>query len=224
MALLHRAELSPTKAEVAATWLRRQPWWTSEVTQVEQVGAYRFDDPEDAVGLEVLLVRPAGSDQVVQVPLTYRAAPLPGAEASLVTTMTHSVLGERWVHEGCADPAFVVALVDAVLTGAHEAEQVFEVDGRREVREPTARVQGSGDSPRLGALPVPGSETLSLRTVGSTSVVSMPGAEVRLHHLPVEHAGSGDTQDGTPGTEVLTGSWAGQEALVVLASVSALPG
>jgi hypothetical protein len=43
------------------------------------VSAYRFDDPAGEVGIETLLVR-RGAGPVLQVPLTYRGAPLAGAE------------------------------------------------------------------------------------------------------------------------------------------------
>lgn len=40
--------------------------------------------------------------RVLHVPLTYRGAPHP--DADLITTMHHTVLGDRWVYDGCTDP------------------------------------------------------------------------------------------------------------------------
>ncbi len=74
-------------------WVPRQPWiGSADASSLEVVGAYRFDDPAGEVGIETHLVRTADG-QVVQVPVTYRGAPTAGAEASLITTMQHSVLG-----------------------------------------------------------------------------------------------------------------------------------
>ena len=84
MALLHRATLSPTKAEIISGWLPAQPWAPDgdaslELASLELVGAYRFDDPEGRVGLEVHLVR--SNDVLLQVPLVYRDAPVDGLDA-----------------------------------------------------------------------------------------------------------------------------------------------
>ena len=118
-------------------------------------GAYRFDDPADEVGIETMLVGTADGP-VHHVPLTYRAAPLDGADDWLVGTTEHSVLGTRWVYDGCADPVYAAALAHAILAGGGQAEQYFEVDGRREVREPTVTiaVSGAGDAdvPPVGAV------------------------------------------------------------------------
>ena len=73
-----------------------------------------------------------------QVPVTYRAAELPGA-VSLGTT-EHSVLGDRVVTDGCTDPVYVTALATALLTGAPQAELWYDLDGGRERREPSVRV------------------------------------------------------------------------------------
>nr|WP_257910073.1 phosphotransferase [Janibacter limosus] len=55
----------------------------------------------------------AGSTPVVyRVPLTYRDAPLEGAEAALVGEMEHSVLGHRWVYDAPHDPVYVTQLLE----------------------------------------------------------------------------------------------------------------
>ena len=92
MALLHRADLTPTKLELLQAWLPTRSWYTGPAApQLTKVGAFRFDDPAGAVGVETMLVR-AGDGPVLQVPLTYRGAPLDGAERWLVGTTEHSVL------------------------------------------------------------------------------------------------------------------------------------
>lgn len=141
MALLHKATISPTKLEALTAWGPHRAWWVGS-TDVTILGAYRFDDPADEVGIETFLVR--SGDQVVQVPVTYRGTPLEGAEEHLVTEMQHSVLGPRWVYDGLADPAYVAALTSAVLTGARQAPMHVQ-DGELLVeREATTFVEGSG--------------------------------------------------------------------------------
>ncbi len=134
MAILHRAEITPTKLELIAGWLPGQPWYAGPGhPELESVGAYRFDDPLGEVGIETLLVRAPGGP-ILQVPLTYRGEQLPGAEESLIGTMEHSVLGRRWVYDACGDPVYTRALAAVVSGDAVQAEEFFEVDGRREVR------------------------------------------------------------------------------------------
>src|ERR1700710_2202585 len=100
MALLHRATLQPSKLELLQDWAPTQPWFDGDRSaELVTVAAYRFDDPEGEVGIETLLVR-AGDGPVLQVPLTYRAAPLDGGDAWLIGTMQHSVLGQRWTYDG----------------------------------------------------------------------------------------------------------------------------
>ena len=49
--------------------------------------------------------------------MTYRPEPLADAEDALMGEMQHTVLGTRYVYDGCHDPVFVGELVRAVLTG-----------------------------------------------------------------------------------------------------------
>ena len=133
MALIHQATLTPGKLDLLRAWLPTRPWFPAGA-EVTALGAYRFDDPAGEVGVETFLLQ-AGA-VVLQVPLTYRSGPLPGAEHALVGTTEHSVLGRRWVHDGTADPVWLAALVAAVLTGGTEAAEELEVDGRRQPPRP----------------------------------------------------------------------------------------
>jgi hypothetical protein len=146
MALLHQATLTPSKLELLRDWLPSQPWFRGEAgAELIQVAAYRFDDPDGEVGVETILAQgPDGA--VMQIPVTYRGAPLEGAGGSLIGTMEHSVLGSRWVYDGLGDPVYLRAVADAVRTGGHEAELRIEIDGEMVTREPTARVHGSGSA------------------------------------------------------------------------------
>lgn len=194
MALLHRATLRPSKLELLSTWLPDRPW-AAGAGELRQVGAYRYDDPAGEVGIEAHLVQGAGG-AVLHVPLTYRGAPLAGAGHALVGTMEHSVLGPRWVYDGCADPVWVAALARAVLAGAPQAEEQVDVDGQLVTREPSARVTGTGGEPDP-ALPED-TPALTPSDDGPTTVVRAGGLEL----VVVRVVGAVP-----PGEHVLTGTW-----------------
>lgn len=138
MAVLHRATLEPGKAELVSAWLDTRPWAADGPTTL--LGAYRYDDPEGAVGVEAFLVR--RGEQLLHVPLTYRDAPLAGAEDALVGRTRHSVLGERWVHAAAADPV-ALGCFERALRGEHEQApiEVWDGDVLVERREPTVRLR-----------------------------------------------------------------------------------
>jgi hypothetical protein len=147
VAIIHRATLKPTKPELAAAWLDREG--LGGVGDVEMVGSYRFDDPEGEVGIEALLVRRAG--EVFHLPVTYRGAPLDGAEAHLIATLEHSVLGRRWMYEAAGDPV-ALACYAAALAGQQE-QAIFEIwEGDTVVgqRPNTVTLTVEGDGPANG--------------------------------------------------------------------------
>ena len=145
MAILHGdADITPTKPELLATWLPTQPWFSGDVSALQHLGSYRFDDPNGEVGMETHLVR-AGVGPTFQVPWTYRGAPLDGADSFLVGTMDHTVLGPRWIYDAIGDPVYQAVLAATILTGGTQAELVREfADGHTEIAEPAVRVKGSG--------------------------------------------------------------------------------
>ena len=121
MAVVHRAELSPSKLELLAAWLPGCPWFEDE-GPIERISAFRFDDPAGEVGVETFIV---GSGPLrFHVPLTYRGAPLDGG--ALVGTMEHSVLGPRWVYDGPSDPVYVTVTRQAIITGARDVDMVLD--------------------------------------------------------------------------------------------------
>jgi len=187
MAIIHRATLVPTKAELIAAWLPGQPWGGGPVAEVVPVGAYRFDDPEGEVGIESHLVEAGG--RLLHVPLTYRGAPLPGAEEWLVGTMEHSVLGTRWVYDGPGDPVYRDELARVVREADTEVRMWVETPDGREEREPTVRVRGSGAADADAADATP--EVVVVRE-------PRPGLTA-------------------PTDRTLVGTWAGQDEPVVLA-------
>lgn len=177
MALLHRATLTPTKPEALAAWLPSQPW-SPDHGDLEVLGAFRFDDPAGEVGLEVHLVRFGGV--VLQVPLTYRGAPLADAEAHLVTTMHHTALGDRWVYDGLHDPVFTTVLAAAALTGTGQAVGLVEGGSRTAVVPAAVRIAGGGWTG--GPVAVDGFVLVS--DDGATAVLRNDGFELRVARRP----------------------------------------
>lgn len=208
MAVLHRAELSPTKLELLRAWVPYQPWLGgADASSLTALGAYRFDDPDGEVGVETHLLATADGG-VLQVPLTYRGAPLAGADHALVTTMTHSVLGDRWVYDGCHDPVWARTLVTAVLTGGRGADLVTATAAGPVPQDVTTHVRGSGTAARDD---VPDLRAHDVAHDGATTRVSAGGLLVSLLRRPA--AGTAPL--------ALTGTWPGQDAAVLLATVEA---
>ncbi|WP_114854768.1 hypothetical protein [Brachybacterium sp. YJGR34] len=138
MAILHQAQLTPSKPEMLRALLESRPW--GEAGEPQVLGAYRFDDPAGEVGVECHLVQLC--ETVYHLPLTYRSAPLgdaEGAAEALVGTMEHSVLGQRFVYDGLQDEVALDCFRRA-LSGEQEQARIEVVDaeGRTvEHREPT---------------------------------------------------------------------------------------
>jgi hypothetical protein len=205
VALLHSATLKPTKLELLAGWLPSQAWFRGDINALERAGAFRFDDPLGEVGVDTLLVR-GGDGPVHQVPLTYRAEPFADGEPWLIGTMEHSVLGQRWVYDACADPVYVATLAGTILSGGTQAQEFLEVDGRLKAREPLARVEGSG-SVEVDIEPI---GPLTVETDEGITFISDGRYELYVLRTP----GSADVP---AGVETLSGTWAGQAEPVVLA-------
>ncbi|KRF15060.1 maltokinase N-terminal cap-like domain-containing protein [Nocardioides sp. Soil796] len=182
MAIIHRATITPTKLELLDAWLATPASGGLEGPDaLSQVGNYRLDDPDGEVGIEGLLITRGGPLRHVVV--TYRAAPLDGADAHLITTMEHSVLGQRWVYDASGDPVAIGAFRRA-LAGQQEqaALEVWDGDTLVETREPTVRlaVENPAASPdglqvhlaaQIGA-ELPGSSTLVATWDGGTAVIA----------------------------------------------------
>jgi hypothetical protein len=209
VALIHRtATITPTKQELLAIWLPGRPWLAGvDVGVPERVAAYRFDDPENVVGIETLLMRTADG-RLLQLPLTYRGAPLDGAEAALVGTTEHSVLGPRWVYDGCADPVSVHALATAILTGGHEAGLEVDTGAGVHPEQPGMRVLGSGTPP--AAVPRPAAVTGADGPAGA--LVDAGGVQLTIRRL------LDGPEPPTDGVETLTGTWPGVDRPVLLAT------
>ena len=189
MADIYAAKLNPGKLDVVTDWVAEQAWASDlDLTSnpLEQVTSYRFDDPAGEVGLEVHIAR--SGNQYLQVPLSYRGAPLDGADEHFVANMEHSILGRRWVYAGMGDPVFRQRLDDAIATAGTSAKQYLVDDDGNRREEITEVAHAFGTGPLSGAGDV---EMLYQITLDS----------------PAEGSEGG----------LLLGRWAGQETSVVLA-------
>lgn len=138
MAILHQATLTPTKLQLVTSQLDQLGWGGGPV---DLIGGYRFDDPDGQVGVEGLIA--TRGDDAFHIPLTYRDAPLAGAEPYLIGTLDHSALGKRWVYDAAHDPVAVGCYMRA-LAGAQE-QAVLNVYDRAEqlveVRDPAVVIR-----------------------------------------------------------------------------------
>lgn len=185
MAVIHDAVLRPAKTEVIGRWLPTQAWSGVDSDpeadgSLTVLGRFRFDDPAGQVGVETYLVR-VGDGPVLQVPLTYRGAPLDGASAYLLAEMHHSALGQRWVYDATGDPVYADVLRRAIVTGGHEAE-LQRAEGVGTLPK-EGRVQGTGtatDSPTVSvARPHTSGTTTTIDTDhGALVVVRVLGGTV----------------------------------------------
>jgi hypothetical protein len=125
MAVVHDTTLEPSKLELLTIWLPSRPWYRGGAGEPEltKAGGFRLDDPQGEVGIEFIVVSDTSGPEPTTylVPLTYRAAPLEGAEHALVGTMEHGVLGQRWAYDGCHDAVLADQLV-ALIEGRAQAQ------------------------------------------------------------------------------------------------------
>jgi hypothetical protein len=121
--------LSPSKLELLTDWLPRRPWYrgSGAAPQLSKAGGFRLDDPAGEVGIEFMVVVDATTGTTYSVPMTYRAAPLEGADAALIGTTEHGVLGTRWVYDAEHDPVAVSQLLEFVA-GRVEAQHQSRSD------------------------------------------------------------------------------------------------
>jgi len=214
MALLHRAELRPTKLQLLAAWLPGRRWYEGNgEAKVARLSSFRFDDPAGAVGIETILVS-AGSGPIHQVPLTYRDAPLPGGERWLVGTAEHSVLGRRWVYDGCGDAVYAAALAGAMFGRGGQAEEYLDVGGRLERREPSMTVTGSGAQDA----DVFGIEVIHRVDDDDPTIIVTDAVELAVVRRLVDQKG---LPESAAIRATLTGTWTGQPTPLTLGYATA---
>jgi hypothetical protein len=125
MATIHtRTTMTPTKLELLANWLPRQSWYRGPgaPSGLTRAGGFRLDDPAGEVGIEFLLVG-ADEETTYLVPMTYRGAPLDGADDALIGTSEHGVLGTRWIYDAAYDPVAVPQLLEFLCGGCEAQSQ-----------------------------------------------------------------------------------------------------
>ncbi|MER5889213.1 1,4-alpha-glucan branching protein [Streptomyces sp. NPDC001941] len=142
MAVIHQTVLKPTKLELLHAWLPTRAWYAGGPAGPELVkaGGFRVDDPAGEVGIEFAVIADVSGagegDERVEpvtylVPMSYRGAPLEGAEGALIGTMEHGVLGTRYAYDACHDPVAVAELA-ALIEGRAQAQdqQLSDVPDR----------------------------------------------------------------------------------------------
>lgn len=200
MALLHATTLTPSKLELLAEWMPKQPWFAGG--ELALLGSFRIDDPTGEVGIEGMILSADG--RTYHVPMTYRAAPLEGGR--LIGTMVHGVLGDRWAYDATSDPVYAAVLAETILTGARQADLLRDNGTTTEPVEPNVTVKGSG---------VQGAEVEPIELIGSHSTDEGTLIETSGPNFVVIH----DLEAGakTMGDHRLTGSWGDVTALLAVA-------
>ncbi|SDK01077.1 hypothetical protein SAMN05428985_102255 [Nocardioides sp. YR527] len=201
MSIVHKATLTPSKNEIFGAWLATQTWCEGDLASM--IGSYRFDDPAGRVGIECVLLEVGES--VVHLPVSYREAPLDGAEDFLMATTEHSALGTRYVYDACADPVAVRALLAAALTGAtQEPMDVYDQGRLVERRDTVVTAVGTGSwSPDA----VPHLDGVTIRSHGATPRVEAGGFTVTVKRVADGSEAEGD--------ESITVAWPGGSGALV---------
>jgi hypothetical protein len=123
--------MTPTKVELVSSWLPAQPWYSGEDhPALAKAGGFRLDDPAGEVGIEFMVAcdSSGGQERWYHVPLTYRSAPLAAAaDAALIGTAEHGVLGQRWIYDGLHDPVLAAQLL-ALIQGRAAAQAQSQSD------------------------------------------------------------------------------------------------
>lgn len=174
MSVIHRTTLRPTKLELLTSWLPARPWYGGAgEPELAKSGGFRLDDPRDEVGIEFMVATDTSGPRPVSylVPLTYRSAPLDGADHALIGTMEHGVLGQRWAYDGCHDPVLVAQLLALIEGRAQaQAQSVSDTPDPDIIRsyagpDPLPATATATDDHEGTALAVPGGAVLRLRRV-----------------------------------------------------------
>ncbi|TDC26251.1 1,4-alpha-glucan branching protein [Streptomyces sp. 8K308] len=200
MAVIHRTTLTPTKLALLTSWLPSRPWYRGGAGEPElaKAGGFRLDDPEGEVGIEFMVVTDASAARPTAylVPLTYRGAPLDGAEHALVGTMEHGVLGRRWAYDGCHDPVAVAQLL-ALVEGRVEAQKQSVSDT---IDREIARAYRGDGTDFTGAAVVDDQEGTELRAPDGTTLRLcrvLEGASLPPQGAAGHVAGAWQLPDGT---------------------------
>ncbi|CAM5298961.1 maltokinase N-terminal cap-like domain-containing protein [Streptomyces narbonensis] len=200
MAVIHHTTMQPTKLELLASWLPTRDWYAGREggPSPEKAGGFRLDDPAGEVGIEFMVVTDGTEEGAAAylVPMTYRGAPLEGAEHALIGTSEHGVLGTRWIYDGAHDPVLVGELT-ALLRG-NAVAQHQSVDDTPDLTVSVTAPAGDAAGAEL------------VRVVDGTDhtavVVRAPGAPEELT-LRVRRVLRAAEESGTPEPGRVTAEW-----------------
>ncbi|WP_329620155.1 1,4-alpha-glucan branching protein [Streptomyces sp. NBC_01255] len=208
MAVIHHTTMQPTKMELLASWLPTRDWYDGREggPSPAKAGGFRLDDPAGEVGIEFMVVTDGAEEGAAAylVPMTYRGAPLEGADHALIGTSEHGVLGTRWIYDGAHDPALVGQLY-ALLRG-HAVAQDQSVNDTPDLTVSVSLTGGGAEGP--------GGDTELVRvTEGAdhTEVVVRTSGDdtgrLALRVRRVLRAGGSDGSDGGSGLGGVTAEW-----------------
>jgi Maltokinase N-terminal cap domain len=227
MAIIHDTTMSPGKLDLLRAWLPAQLWYLNggRGPELAKAGGFRLDDPAGEVGIEFMVVNDVSAGRVTtyQVPLTYRAGPLAGAESGLIGTAEHGVLGRRWIYDGTCDPVLVTQLV-ALTQGQAEPQ----AQGASNTPDPTVTSHPAAS----GSLAATGFQVLANGPSGTDLQVQTAGAGgtshgqllIRIHRV-LRPGESSPAADGA-GQPCLSAPWRladGTQARGVLATAKYTP-
>lgn len=206
MAVIHHTELRPSKLELLTSWLPTRRWYAGGARRpvLVKAGGFRLDDPEGEVGIEFMVVADTSGIEPATylVPMTYRGAPLDGAEHALVGTMEHGVLGRRWAYDGCHDPVLIAQLL-ALIEGRVEAQDqnTSDMADREVTRSFRGDARDGGYGPALTGF------TAAADDGEGTELPGPRGLVLRVHRVlrPVPDPAEGGLAPGATGH--VAGSW-----------------
>ncbi|MFF7188358.1 1,4-alpha-glucan branching protein [Streptomyces sp. NPDC008222] len=173
MSIIHHTTMAPTKLELLTPWLPAQPWYRGSGGEpvLSRTGGFRLDDPRGEVGIEFMVTTDESGDRPVayHIPLSYRAAPLEGADEGLIGTSEHGVLGKRWIYDGTHDPVVVAELL-ALLQG----RAVPQAQSVSDTPDPSVTVRFDGAALATGVVSTtvttgPDDTRVTVDTTGSPS-------------------------------------------------------
>jgi hypothetical protein len=206
MATIHHTTMVPTKVELLADWLPRQPWYRDpgRPPTLARAGGFRLDDPAGDVGIEFIFVTD-GEETTYHVPLAYRGAPLPGAERGLLGTSEHGVLGRRWIYDAAHDPVAVAQLL-AFVCGSSEAQHQNESDTPEPAvgRHWSSAGRLTAPDPLLVSNDEPGRTTVA---VDLTDASSAGAGQLSLDLIRVLHPSADGAGEAHPGVGRVEAGW-----------------
>jgi hypothetical protein len=227
MAIIHATTMSPGKLELLRIWLPAQPWYlgSGRDPELTKAGGFRLDDPAGEVGIEFMVVTDGSGARAItyQVPLTYRAGALAAAEAGLIGTAEHGVLGRRWIYDGTHDLVLVAQLV-ALIQGEAEpqAQSVSSTPDSTVTGQPVADGSLTATRSKVAASGPFGTD-LRIQTAGADGMLN---GEFIVRINRILHPRHGRAVAGEVGQACLSAPWRlpdGTQVRGVFATAGQLP-